>query len=147
MKRIWVAGVGLDSTREELVSSSGGLLVQRTVRVSGVERELSRALGPWRSDRATHDPGKVLLDLGTAVALGGDCAADVAVVRAQPQLFGAVASDPTVSRLISTLAADVEAAVEGIRAARAAAGERVWASRRPLAGRVGSQVTIEPHWV
>jgi hypothetical protein len=143
VKRIWVAGVGLDSTREELVSSSGGLLVQRTVRVSGVERELSRALGPWRSDRATHDPGKVLLDLGTAIALGGDCAADVAVVRAQPQLFGAVASDPTVSRLISTLAADVEAAVEGIRAARAAARERVWARRRPLAGRVGSQVTID----
>jgi hypothetical protein len=85
----------------------------------------------------------VLLDLRTAVALDGDCAADIAVVRAQPQLFGAVASDPTVSRLISTLAADVEAAVERIRAARAAARDRVWARRRPLAGRVGSQVTID----
>ena len=52
-------------------------------------------MAPWRSQRATHDPGKVLLDLATAVALGGDCAADIAVVRAQPDLFGAVASDPT----------------------------------------------------
>jgi hypothetical protein len=33
------------------------------------------------------------------LALGGDCLADVAVLRAQPELFGPVASDPMVSRL------------------------------------------------
>ena len=53
----------------------------------------------------------MLLDVATAVALGGDCLADLAAVRAQPQLFGPVASDPTVSRLFATLAADVDAAV------------------------------------
>ena len=36
----------------------------------------------------------MVLDLAVAIALGGDCLADVAVVRAQPELFGAVASDP-----------------------------------------------------
>ena len=71
--------------------------------------------------RAVHDPGKVLLDVATAVALGGDCLADVAAVRAQPVLFGPVASDPTVSRLFAALAADVEAAVAAIRGARARA--------------------------
>ena len=65
-------------------------------------------MAPWRAARAVHDPGKVLLDLAIAVALGGDCLADVAVVRAQPDLFGPVASDPTVSRLIATLAGDVD---------------------------------------
>ncbi|MGO9670136.1 MAG: hypothetical protein ACLPS1_16435 [Streptosporangiaceae bacterium] len=45
-----------------------------------------------------HDQGKIVLDLAVAVALGGDCMADVAVVRAQPALFGPVASDPVVSR-------------------------------------------------
>ena len=40
-----------------------------------------------------------------AVALGGDCLADVAMLRAVPAVFGPVASDPTVSRLIDTLAA------------------------------------------
>lgn len=30
---------------------------------------------------AVHEPGKILLDLAVAVALGGDCAADIAAVR------------------------------------------------------------------
>jgi hypothetical protein len=113
------------------------------LRVSWLRRELSAALTPWRSGRAVHDPAKVLLDLATSVALGGDCLADVAVVRAQPGLFGQVASDPTVSRLITTLANDVDAATAAIRAARAAARQRVWARRRPLAGQVGDQVVID----
>jgi hypothetical protein len=47
---------------------------------------------------AVHDPGKILTDLALTVALGGDCLADVAVLRAQPELRGPVASDPVVSR-------------------------------------------------
>jgi hypothetical protein len=62
-----------------------------------LERTLSAALGPWRLPLAVHDPGKIVLDLALAVALGGDCAADIAVVLAQPEGFGVVASDPTVS--------------------------------------------------
>jgi hypothetical protein len=87
---------------------------------------LSQALRPWRSPRATHDPGKVLLDIAAAISLGGDCLADVAVVRAQPDLFGHVASDPTVSRLIAVLAEDVEVSLAAIRQARSAAPERAW---------------------
>lgn len=44
-----------------------------------------------------HDPGKVLLDVALAVALGGDCLVDVGMLRAEPGVFGPVASDPTVS--------------------------------------------------
>jgi len=29
-----------------------------------------------------HDPGKIVLDLAVAVALGGDCLADIGVLRA-----------------------------------------------------------------
>jgi hypothetical protein len=125
--------VWLDTTGEPLVSSAGGALLIETARMSGLDRALSAAMGPWRSVRATHDPGKVLLDTATAIALGGDCLADLAVVRAQPQLFGSVASDPTVSRLIATLADDVDDAVTALRTARAAARARVWAARRPVA--------------
>jgi hypothetical protein len=39
-----------------------------------------------------------VLDVALALALGGDCLADVAVLRAEPALFALVASDPTVSR-------------------------------------------------
>jgi hypothetical protein len=82
----------------------------------------------WRSNRAVHDPGKIVTDLVAALALGGDCLADVAVLRAQPELFGPVASDPVVSRLIAALAADARRSLKAIRAARAglvdAAGRR-----------------------
>jgi hypothetical protein len=129
------------------VSSSGAVLVAQTVRVSGLRLMLSRALSPWRSARAVHDPGKSLLDVAIAVALGGDCLADVAVVRAQPAVFGSVASDPTISRLITTLAADSGASLPAIRAAHARARAAVWARRRPLAGmsgrRDGGQVIVD----
>jgi hypothetical protein len=42
-------------------------------------------------------------------------------------VFGPVASDPTVSRLIDTLAADAPAALAAIASARAAARARAWA--------------------
>jgi hypothetical protein len=137
VKRIPGPGVVLDPARESLVSSSGGLLLRQTVRLSGVQRALSVALAPWRARRAVHDPGKVLVDVATSVALGGDCLADLAVVRAQRQLFGLVASDPTVSRLVAALAADIDTALSAIRSARAQARAAVWARRRPLAGRPG----------
>lgn len=147
MKRSRVRSLVLDPVRESLISSSGALLLQEVIRVAGLGHDLSRALGPWRSGRAVHDPGKVLLDVATAVALGGDCLADVAAVRSQPGLFGPVASDPTVSRLFAALAADADAAVTAIREVRARARAAVWARRRPLAGtpgrRAGGQVIVD----
>ena len=79
---------------ESLVSHAGGTLLVQTTRRSGLARELSSRLGPWRLPFAVHDPGKIVLDLAVAVALGGDAACDVAVLRAQPGVFGLVASDP-----------------------------------------------------
>ena len=94
--------------------------------MSGLDRQLSTALGPWRAPRAVHDPAKVLLDLAVALALGGDCLADVAVLRGEPGVYGPVASDPTVSRTIDALAADAPRALTAINAARAAARAAVW---------------------
>jgi Transposase DDE domain group 1 len=142
-----VPNLVLDPVRESLTSSSGALLLREAIRVAGMGRGLSAALSPWRLAGARHDPGKVLLDVATAVALGGDCLADLAAVRAQPAIFGTVASDPTVSRLFATLATDVDTAVAAIRAARAEARAAVWARRRPLAGtsgeRAGGQVIVD----
>jgi Transposase DDE domain group 1 len=142
-----VRRVVLDPVRESLISSSGALLIREVIGIAGLERGLSAALRPWRPARAEHDPGKALLDLATAVALGGDCLADIAAVRAQPTIFGSVASDPTVSRLFATLAGDVDAAVAEIRRARARARAAVWARRRPLAGTpgkgAGGQVIVD----
>src|SRR4051794_4388498 len=97
----------------------------------GLAKTLSGGVAPWRTIRSVHDPGKTVLDLAVAIALGGDCLADIGVVRAQPELFGPVASDPTVSRLIDALAEQPAAAIGAIRAARAHARERVWSHRSP----------------
>jgi Transposase DDE domain group 1 len=111
---------------ESLVSHAGGVLLVETARRSGLAGQLSRLLGRWRKPLAIHDRGKIVADLAVAVALGGDAACDIAVLRAQPGVFGVVASDPTVSRLIARLATDADDAVAAISIARAAARERVW---------------------
>jgi hypothetical protein len=110
-----------------LVSQAGVLLLAETLRVTGLGEGLADGLARWRAPRAVHDPGKILTDLVTTLALGGDCLADIAVLRAQPELAGPVASDPVVSRLVTALAADAPRALRAIRTARAAARERAWA--------------------
>jgi Transposase DDE domain group 1 len=117
----------VDSAGSSAVCQAGGVLLVETIRTSGIDRGLSTALAPWRKPMAVHDPGKIVLDLAVALALGGDCLADVGLLRAEPGLFGPVASDPTVSRLIDTLAGDVDRALLAIESARAAARQRVWA--------------------
>ena len=110
-----------------LVSQAGALLLAEAARVTGLGDALTAGLARWRAPRAVHDPGKILTDLVTTLALGGDCLADIAVLRSQPELAGPVASDPVVSRLVTALAADAPRALRAIRKARAAARERAWA--------------------
>jgi hypothetical protein len=105
-----------------VVSQAGSVLLVETVRKTGLDQAISQVLAPWRKPRAVHDPGKVLLDVALAVALGGDCLADVAMLRCEPALFGPVASDPTVSRLIDTLAASGDKVLQAIRSARSKSG-------------------------
>jgi hypothetical protein len=78
-----------------------------------------------------HDPGRVLVDLAVAVADGAECISDVAVLTDQPGLFGPVASDSTVWRLLAELG---QTELGAVAAARAAAREVVWAQRAEVTG-------------
>ncbi|CAM3163429.1 hypothetical protein RHDE110596_20165 [Prescottella defluvii] len=62
------------------------LLLLRTAEKTGLTCALSTALAPWRKPLATHDPGKIVLDLAVTLALGGDCLADIAQLRAHPKV-------------------------------------------------------------
>ena len=115
-----------DAGATRVVGHAGGMLLTRTAVVTGLTHGLSTALAPWRKPFATHDPGKMLSDLAITLALGGDCLADVALVRSEPAVYGKVASDPTISRLISTLAADAAPVLKAINDARAEARARAW---------------------
>ena len=133
MKRSRCGGFRVESGRESLISSTGGSLLLQTAQVSGLARGLSQQLRPWRAPRSVHDPGKTVLDLAVTIALGGDCFVDAALLRAQPELFAAVASDPTISRLLDALGDDPGAAIAAIRRARAAARAVVGQLSSPVA--------------
>jgi hypothetical protein len=64
------------------------------------------------------------VDLAAMIADGGEAIADLAVLRDQADLFGAVASDPTAWRLLSGVD---DAALARLRRARATAREVAWA--------------------
>jgi hypothetical protein len=101
-----VAKITVTADGSGVVSQAGRVLLTRALRVTGLDAGLSAGLARWRAPRAVHDPGKIVADLAVTLALGGDCLADIAMLRAKPGLFGPVASDPVVSRLVSGLAAD-----------------------------------------
>ncbi|MGY4745937.1 IS1380 family transposase [Streptomyces sp. ATMOS53] len=136
--RVRVQGDG-----RQVVSQAGAVLLLETVRKTGLDQAISAALAPWRKPRAVHDPGKILLDVALAVALGGDCLADVAMLRCEPALFGPVASDPTISRLIDTLAASGDKALQAIRTARSQVRQRAWSLAGKHAPDADGQVTVD----
>jgi hypothetical protein len=118
----------VDTSGRAAGGQAGGVLLTSTVRAARLDVGLSSALAPWRPAGAVHDPAKVLLDLAITLALGGDTCSDLAVVRVEPAVFGPVASDPTASRTMARLAADVEKVLPTIDRARAVARSRVWAA-------------------
>lgn len=77
------------------MSHSASLLLAELAERSGLETELSRVLAPIarRARRRHHAWG--LGGLAVALAEGGECISDRAVLRHQPEMFGEVASTPT----------------------------------------------------
>src|SRR6185436_5437835 len=116
--------VQVDTRACAAVGQAGGVLLVETIRTSGIDAEMSAALRRWRKPLAVHDPGKIVLDLAMSMAVGGDCLADVNLLRAEAAVYGSVASDPTVSRLVDALADDGAHALAAIETARAAARAR-----------------------
>jgi hypothetical protein len=64
------------------------LLLIGLIRASGIDRALSAALALWRKPLAVRDSGKILLDLAIMLVLGGDCLADVNLLRCESAVFG-----------------------------------------------------------
>ena len=129
--------VGVESGEVPAVGPAGARLLTGTVRAVGLDTALSGALESWRRPLAVHDPGKIVADLALCAALGGDHLSDLSLLRCAEEVFGPVASDPTVCRLIKTLAGDVEAVEAAVEAARGEVRRRVWSlagGNSPTAG-------------
>jgi hypothetical protein len=107
-----------------VVGHAGARLLADLADATGLSAAFGDALAPLRVRQSGHDPGRVAVDLAVMLADGGEAIADLAVLRNQAELFGAVASDPTAWRLLSDLDS---AALARLRAARAQARELAWA--------------------
>lgn len=116
----------VDIAEVPAAAHAGAVLLTGTIHATGLAPSLREALDPWTKPLAEHHVSKVLLDLAMTLAIGGEHASDTDLLRCEPGLFGDVASAPTISRNLTTLAEDAPAVVEAISQARRIARERVW---------------------
>ena len=122
-----------------VVSHAGTVLLRELADRSGLTGGFSAALAGVRAHRGGHDPGRVAVDVAVVIADGGQVISDLRTLVDQELLHGVVASVPTAWRLLDRVD---EQALMRLRAARAQARERVWATRggRTGAGLAGSRV-------
>lgn len=64
------------------------MLLINTIGATGLAGALREALDPWTKQLAEHHAGKVLLDLGLTLAVGGEVASDTDLLRSEADLFG-----------------------------------------------------------
>lgn len=120
---------------EGLVSHAGLGWLAETADLAGLTGGLSMAMAAVPQRR--HDPGRTLAQVVLALADGATCLSDLAALRAQPALFGPVASPATVWRTFGQVG-PVE--LRGIATARSRARERAWAAG---AGPAGDELIID----
>lgn len=106
-----------------LINHAGSRLLADVAVETGLSAGFSTAMAPTKQRRRGHDRGEVLTDVAVMLAGGGETISDIATLRNQPRLFGAVASTPTVWRSLEAVDA---AALARINTARADARRRVW---------------------
>ena len=84
------------------------------------------AVVPCAGERAFgHDRGRLLAQVALMLAAGGRCVADMAALRDQPDVFGDVASAPTIWRAFDAID---DAVLDRLRTARGQARAKVWAA-------------------
>jgi hypothetical protein len=115
-----------------VVSHVGARLLSDVASAVGLDAGFGEVAGSRRVRRSAHDPGRVLSDLAVLLADGGEAISDLAVLRDQDALFGAVASDPTAWRVLKSVADRGAGGLAALHQARAQARERAWLARAEL---------------
>jgi len=106
-----------------LSSHAGNVATRLLADQVGLTDALSGALAR-RGFTPVHDRGRVLVDVATLIAGGGEAIADIDVLRHQNQVLGSVASAPTVWRALEEI---TPAAIKRIDKARSKVRAHVWA--------------------
>jgi len=118
----WSKDLTVEVAGHGVVSHTGSAVLRLLADNTGLTAGLSRALAR-RGFTPVHDRGRVLGVLAVCIADGGRVLSDLATLRDQPELYGPVASDPTLWRTLEAIG-DPERG--WIAAARAKTRRRVW---------------------
>lgn len=105
-----------------VVAHAGNVAVRMLADRTGLTNALSAATARV-GFVPVHDRGRVLVDVATMIAGGGEAIADIDNLRHQQGVLGQVASPPTVWRTLDEL---TPASFKRVQKARAATRARVW---------------------
>jgi Transposase DDE domain group 1 len=118
----WAADLVVQVGGRGVVSHTGSVALRALADRTGLTAGLSAATAR-RDFSPVHDRGRVLADLAVAIADGARVLSDFAVLRDQGELFGPIASDPTLWRTLDAIDAYRR---DRIAAARARTRRHVW---------------------
>jgi hypothetical protein len=138
----WSRGLSFTADGSGLVAHAGAISLRLLADRVELTGQLSSALAR-RGFTPGHDRGRVLVDVATMIAAGGEAIADIDTLRHQGQALGPVASPPTVWRALDEL---TQPRLKRIEQARARVRRRVWGllpdARPPAATAAG--VALDP---
>ena len=99
----WSKSLDVTAGGQGIVSHAGVVLLRALADRTGLTGGLARALAR-RGFTPVHDRGRLVPDLAIAIADGATVISDFAVLSAQRDVFGPVASVPTVWRALEEMA-------------------------------------------
>jgi hypothetical protein len=128
----WSKDLAVEIAGQDVINHAGAAVLRSIADRTDLTAALSRALAR-RGFVPVHDRGRVLADAVVLIADGGRVLSDLAMLRDQAQLFGPVASDPTLWRTLDEIG---ESQRRSIARARAKVRERVWSLIEKRHGRI-----------
>jgi hypothetical protein len=98
----WSRDLLVEVAGHDVINHVGAAALRLIADRTGLTRGLSRALAR-RGFVPVHDRGRVLADAAVLIADGGRVLSDLAMLRDQGELYGPVASDPTLWRTLNEI--------------------------------------------
>jgi Transposase DDE domain group 1 len=128
----WSNDLTVEVAGHGVVSHAGSAVLRLLADNTGLTGAISKALRRRGFD-PVHDRGRVLTDIAVCIADGGRVLSDLAAIRDQGELYGSVASDPTLWRALDEIGAEQR---NRITTARAKIRRQVWAMIEARHGRI-----------
>lgn len=128
----WSRDLSVEVGGRGVINHAGAVAVRLIADRTGLTRGLSRALAR-RGFTPVHDRGRVFADTAVLIADGGRVLSDMATLRDQGELYGPVASDPTLWRTLNAIGQEQRRKIERVRAKTR---EHVWSLIEARHGRI-----------